>query len=164
MAVWQRGWTMQRNIISHSQTMNSKEIFPRIPCCGCTNLCMVWASFCSYSQVSSRALESHSGRKDLWICWEDIYIAHIIWLYVYSDECILRGEKDRLLIDEYLCRVLAGASKLHNKMFESILRAPMSFFDTTPSGRILNRFSRDLDECMYSLRNWTEDILSIVFP
>lgn len=43
-------------------------------------------------------------------------------------------------------RVLAGASKLHNKMFESILRAPMSFFDTTPSGRILNRFSRDLDE------------------
>lgn len=52
------------------------------------------------------------------------------------------------MIDRYLCRVLAGASKLHNKMFESILRAPMSFFDTTPSGRILNRFSRDLDECM----------------
>lgn len=52
------------------------------------------------------------------------------------------------LINEHLGRVLAGASKLHNKMFESILRAPMSFFDTTPSGRILNRFSRDLDECM----------------
>ncbi|XP_071525767.1 ATP-binding cassette sub-family C member 5-like isoform X3 [Panulirus ornatus] len=43
-------------------------------------------------------------------------------------------------------RVLAGASKLHSAMFMSILRAPMSFFDTTPTGRILNRFSRDLDE------------------
>ncbi|KAK4307092.1 hypothetical protein Pmani_021109 [Petrolisthes manimaculis] len=43
-------------------------------------------------------------------------------------------------------RVLAGASKLHKAMFESILRSPMSFFDTTPTGRILNRFSRDLDE------------------
>ncbi|XP_069952910.1 ATP-binding cassette sub-family C member 12 isoform X2 [Cherax quadricarinatus] len=43
-------------------------------------------------------------------------------------------------------RVLAGASKLHHAMFISILRAPMSFFDTTPTGRILNRFSRDLDE------------------
>ncbi|CAL4069089.1 unnamed protein product, partial [Meganyctiphanes norvegica] len=43
-------------------------------------------------------------------------------------------------------RLLEGASKLHNSMFNSILRSPMSFFDTTPTGRILNRFSRDQDE------------------
>ncbi|XP_066955738.1 LOW QUALITY PROTEIN: ATP-binding cassette sub-family C member 5-like [Macrobrachium rosenbergii] len=42
--------------------------------------------------------------------------------------------------------LLRGASTLHNDMFRSILFSPMSFFDTTPSGRILNRFSRDLDE------------------
>jgi ABC-type multidrug transport system fused ATPase/permease subunit len=40
---------------------------------------------------------------------------------------------------------LNAASKLHGTMLERILRSPMSFFDTTPLGRILNRFSKDID-------------------
>eukprot|EP00026_Physarum_polycephalum_P000575 Phypoly_transcript_00576.p1 GENE.Phypoly_transcript_00576~~Phypoly_transcript_00576.p1 ORF type:complete len:1455 (+),score=279.81 Phypoly_transcript_00576:408-4367(+) len=35
---------------------------------------------------------------------------------------------------------------LHNKLFAGLLRAPMWFFDITPLGRILNRFSRDMDQ------------------
>ncbi|XP_075981808.1 ATP-binding cassette sub-family C member 4-like [Anticarsia gemmatalis] len=33
---------------------------------------------------------------------------------------------------------------LHDQMFESISRSPMSFFHANPSGRILNRFSKDM--------------------
>ena len=40
---------------------------------------------------------------------------------------------------------LNAASKLHKTMLYRILRSPMSFFDTTPLGRILNRFSKDID-------------------
>lgn len=37
------------------------------------------------------------------------------------------------------------ASKvLHDRMFNAVLRATMRFFDLNPSGRILNRFSRDV--------------------
>ncbi|XP_019519396.1 PREDICTED: multidrug resistance-associated protein 4 [Hipposideros armiger] len=41
--------------------------------------------------------------------------------------------------------VLVNSSQaLHNRMFESILKAPVLFFDRNPVGRILNRFSKDI--------------------
>ncbi|KAL6451454.1 YCF1 Metal resistance protein YCF1 [Candida maltosa Xu316] len=39
---------------------------------------------------------------------------------------------------------IQGSKKLHSEMAISVLRAPMSFFETTPIGRILNRFSNDI--------------------
>lgn len=42
---------------------------------------------------------------------------------------------------------LKSASNLHMQMLQRILRAPLSFFDVTPSGRVLNRFAKDVDIC-----------------
>lgn len=41
--------------------------------------------------------------------------------------------------------VLGAAKNLHNKMLYNIFRSNMAFFDVTPLGRILNRFSKDID-------------------
>lgn len=38
-----------------------------------------------------------------------------------------------------------AAGKLHLNMLEVVMKGPMSFFDTTPVGRIVNRFSRDIE-------------------
>uniref|UniRef100_A0A8C1I0L0 Cystic fibrosis transmembrane conductance regulator n=1 Tax=Cyprinus carpio carpio TaxID=630221 RepID=A0A8C1I0L0_CYPCA len=43
---------------------------------------------------------------------------------------------------------------LHNRMFNSILRTPVHFFDVNPIGRILNRFSKDIGQ-LDSLLPWT---------
>lgn len=39
---------------------------------------------------------------------------------------------------------MLSSKKLHKMMFNSVVGATMRFFDTNPSGRILNRFSKDI--------------------
>ncbi|XP_019920175.3 multidrug resistance-associated protein 1 [Magallana gigas] len=41
-------------------------------------------------------------------------------------------------------RTISASHIIHSNLLHSILRCPISFFDTTPSGRIMNRFSQDL--------------------
>lgn len=48
--------------------------------------------------------------------------------------------------------IIKAARSLHNQMLQTIFRSMMSFFDVTPLGRILNRFSKDIDVCDTSIQ------------
>ena len=65
-------------------------------------------------------------------------------VYVVSSLAFFIG----ILVKTYLVVhfTLKASSQLHDKVFHKVSRATMAFFDTTPTGRILNRFSKDLDE------------------
>jgi ATP-binding cassette subfamily C (CFTR/MRP) protein 1 len=47
----------------------------------------------------------------------------------------------------------AAGRKLHWIILLGVLHAPMSFFDTTPIGRIINRFAKDIDSVDSALPN-----------
>ncbi|XP_069756348.1 ATP-binding cassette sub-family C member 2 isoform X2 [Narcine bancroftii] len=57
-----------------------------------------------------------------------------------------------------MVRTIAASRDLHSRLLKNILHLPMSFFDTTPTGRIVNRFAKDIytvDEAIpMSFRSW----------
>ena len=65
----------------------------------------------------------------------------------------------------YLSTITAGRA-LHHRMLDRIMHCPMAFFDTTPQGRILNRFGKDVDVLDGSmpmiLRGWITCLFSCV--
>ena len=42
-------------------------------------------------------------------------------------------------------RAAEASRKIHHSLLDKTMHAPMMFFETTPTGRVLNRFSSDLD-------------------
>ncbi|XP_054426212.1 ATP-binding cassette sub-family C member 12-like [Pteronotus mesoamericanus] len=58
---------------------------------------------------------------------------------------------------------LMASSSLHDHTFDKIVQSPMRFFDVTPSGRLMNQFSKDMDELDVRLPFHTENFLQQLF-
>ncbi|KAK7488019.1 hypothetical protein BaRGS_00020764, partial [Batillaria attramentaria] len=78
------------------------------------------------------------------------------------------GQAMLMLVYSLLSTVsmVKAAGTLHVNMLSNIMRSPMSFFDTTPSGRIVNRFSSDVttvdNNLPVMLRQLISTVLSVI--
>lgn len=60
-------------------------------------------------------------------------------------------------------RGVVAASGFHEALLNGVLRAPMSFFERTPTGRILNRFGKDTEAIDQYIPNTLLDALTCLF-
>ncbi|KAG7364336.1 multidrug ABC transporter permease/ATPase [Nitzschia inconspicua] len=61
---------------------------------------------------------------------------------------------------------LRASKKIFSNLLQVVMHAPMSFFDTTPIGRIINRFSQDMytvdSQLMNALRSYLTTIMNVI--
>lgn len=61
-----------------------------------------------------------------------------------------------------ICGIFASR-QLHMDLLINVLRSPMSFFETTPSGNLLNRFAKEIDAIDCMVPEGLKMMLSYVF-
>lgn len=66
-----------------------------------------------------------------------------------------------------MARGTVRASKwMHSQLLDGVMHSPMTFFDTTPMGRILNRFAKDIDvvdsTIPNSFRSWMTCVMQVM--
>ncbi|KAJ2794766.1 hypothetical protein H4R20_006118, partial [Coemansia guatemalensis] len=115
----------------------------------CANLWLrYWSSSSADASEDSTASSTHSP---------------LYYLYIYGGIGLLGAAMNLLkaLVLWTRCSVRAS-TEVHQNMLNGVMRSPMSFFDTTPTGRILNRFSSDVESCDQRLSSEVTDLMELV--
>ncbi|KAI8429941.1 hypothetical protein MSG28_000407 [Choristoneura fumiferana] len=76
--------------------------------------------------------------------YENSLISRYECIYIYTGMVVALVVISLLRSFMFFSMAMRASTRLHNKMFSAITRAPMRFFHVNPSGRILNRFSKDM--------------------
>uniref|UniRef100_A0A8B9GD15 Multidrug resistance-associated protein 1 n=1 Tax=Amazona collaria TaxID=241587 RepID=A0A8B9GD15_9PSIT len=97
----------------------------------------------------------------LFMCNHIASLASNYWLSLWTDDPVINGTQQYtnvrlgvygalgisqgLLVLIYSSRGILASRHLHLNLLHSVLRSPMSFFERTPSGNLVNRFSKEID-------------------
>ncbi|XP_066250934.1 probable multidrug resistance-associated protein lethal(2)03659 [Euwallacea similis] len=84
------------------------------------------------------------GLNELEISKLDAFFTTNICFYIYSSiiALVIGVTIIRSITFYWVC--MSASVKMHNKMFQRVINATMRFFNTNCSGRVLNRFSKDM--------------------
>ena len=101
---------------------------------------------------------SHFFQKDAWWVFGFrmtrgyLQCSSACWRQLESVRVVSTVTGIMLLAGSVAYGALQASRRLHEALLSNVLKCPMSFFDTTPLGRIINRFSKDVDTMDAELR------------
>ena len=120
--------------------------------------------------VSFIIMQTCSSYTSIWLShWSDQILKDTgqhYYLGIYT--LIGVGQGLTTLIGSFVLyrSALKASNKLHTKMLSNLLKAPMGFHDTTPSGRLINRFAQDINMLDLTfpttIRSWTTAFLPVM--
>jgi len=110
-----------------------------------------------YSFLNETVQTNNSSRTS----WVE-HIDTITGVYVYTILIVGMFIFSLIRSVHFFIMCMKSSISLHNKMFESVIRSPVLFFDKNPVGRILNRFTKDIG-CMDELLPTTFFDVIIIF-
>ncbi|ODM98987.1 Multidrug resistance-associated protein 4 [Orchesella cincta] len=91
----------------------------------------------------------------------DGYRGQEFYIWVYTCFVISVAIATHIKAAGFFTYCLRISVNIHEKMFSGLIRAPVKFFDDNPSGRIMNRFSKDLSSMDENLPAAFIDVIEI---
>lgn len=103
------------------------------------------------SCLSAILMQASRNGNDLWLSfWVDTADSNqskystTFYLVILCIFCLVNSLFTLVRAFSFAFGGLRAAIRVHDKLLHNLIDSPVSFFDCTPSGRILNRFSSDL--------------------
>lgn len=118
-----------------------------------TNFSTYWIKYWGWNQFDKHSFNPATGEQER---DHDFYIG--IYVLLGCTQFIFNFILDVLL---GILTVLAAKS-LHDEAIRRVIYSPMSWFDTTPLGRVMNRFGKDVDVLDNQLSNLVRQIISTI--
>ncbi|XP_047341674.1 ABC transporter C family member 13 [Impatiens glandulifera] len=115
-----------------------------------------YAAFCGWfitiaTCFSAVLMQGSRNGNDLWLSyWVDTTAGSqseypmAFYLGILAVFCLINSSLTLARAFLFAYGGLCAAIRVHNELLAKLVNAPISFFDQTPTGRILNRFSSDL--------------------
>lgn len=113
------------------------------------------------STIALQAANNISERLVQNAYYESAGLSRYDCIYIYTGMVIALVVVSLLRSFMFFTMAMRASTRLHNNMFSAITRAPMRFFHVNPSGRILNRFSKDMGAVDEVLPSALLDVLQI---
>lgn len=99
-----------------------------------------WVSYWTKQEDLARLYQLNQTRED----YTEPKFSTETCLYIYGGIIILLFVLALTRSISFYKLCMSSSQNLHDKLFYSVVNARMRFFNTNPSGRILNRFSKDI--------------------